>query len=304
MLVGVELTARFYLGLGDPPLMIADPEIEYMFAPNQSVRRFGNSIRYNGYSMRATPDFARDLVSDGEFRVLLLGDSVVNGGALLDDAAIASTLLQQQLANATRHPVLVMNASAGSWGPPNLLAYVRRYGMFEAHVVVIVLNGGDDQDVFEPVSIVGTTSFPDRRPLFATQELIERYAVPRLRGLFSAGPAATPTASAELVQANRTATHGAIRELVSRARSEGRTVFIALHQDINELRGQPGEGSVQLRELAESLDVPVIDLASAFRDALSEGQTLFFDDIHPTAAGHRLIAQRIYEALLPMLLAR
>ena len=35
LLAGAEIYARKGLGLGDPPLSVADPEIEYLFAPNQ-----------------------------------------------------------------------------------------------------------------------------------------------------------------------------------------------------------------------------------------------------------------------------
>src|SRR5690348_14331043 len=53
LLVVGELFARFYLGLGDPPLMQSDPEIEYLFKPDQDCRRFGKRIHYNHYSMRS-----------------------------------------------------------------------------------------------------------------------------------------------------------------------------------------------------------------------------------------------------------
>src|SRR5947207_15760221 len=53
LLVGGELFARYYLGLGDPPLMIADPQIEYLYKPSQTVHRFGHIIHYNAYSMRS-----------------------------------------------------------------------------------------------------------------------------------------------------------------------------------------------------------------------------------------------------------
>ena len=47
LLVAAELFLRIHYGLGDPPLSIADPQIEYLFAPSQEVRRLGNRIHYN-----------------------------------------------------------------------------------------------------------------------------------------------------------------------------------------------------------------------------------------------------------------
>src|SRR5437762_1643345 len=49
LLVTGEIVARYGLGLGDPPLSVADPQIEYLFKPNQTCRRFGHRIHYNAY---------------------------------------------------------------------------------------------------------------------------------------------------------------------------------------------------------------------------------------------------------------
>ena len=122
-----EISARTYLGLGDPPLTIRDFSIEYMFAPSRCYRRFGNSICYNQWSMRSD-DFASIKTNSIEKRVLVMGDSVINGGALTDQKDLATTLLQQRLSDCLQVPVVVGNVSAGSWGPGNILAYTRRYG--------------------------------------------------------------------------------------------------------------------------------------------------------------------------------
>ena len=52
----MELFSRYYLGLGNPPLCIADQEIDYIFAPNQDCNRVGNRIVYNNVSMRCDFD--------------------------------------------------------------------------------------------------------------------------------------------------------------------------------------------------------------------------------------------------------
>ena len=51
--VGGEWFARSVLGLGDPPLSITHPRIEYLYAPNQDVQRFGKRFLVNDYSMRS-----------------------------------------------------------------------------------------------------------------------------------------------------------------------------------------------------------------------------------------------------------
>ena len=63
--------ARWGLGLGDPPLIVADADDNYRFKPDQSVLRFGNVIRYNHYSQRAEA-YPPTKQSADEYRVLMI----------------------------------------------------------------------------------------------------------------------------------------------------------------------------------------------------------------------------------------
>lgn len=133
LLIGGELFARFVLGLGDPPLSIADREIDYLFAPNQNCNRFGNAIIYNNYSMRT----GFDITNDGRKRIFVVGDSVVNGGAMTDHNRLATTLLQNELGDC----YAVCNVSAGSWGLGNCVAYFNKNYELLAGGGGIVLRG-------------------------------------------------------------------------------------------------------------------------------------------------------------------
>ena len=75
LVLAAELFARLYLGLGDPPLFVADDTIEYLFAPNQDVTRFGNRVRYNAYSMRSD-DITPKKSDPNELRVWKDGNPV------------------------------------------------------------------------------------------------------------------------------------------------------------------------------------------------------------------------------------
>lgn len=180
--LGAELFARFYLHLGDPPLSIPDAEIDYLFAPNQDCNRFGNRIVYNNVSMRSEHDI--DAVpKPGQRRILLVGDSVVNGGVLTDQSALASTLLDAEL----RAKGLgdAYNVSAGSWGPMNYAAYFRRYGIFGATDLVLEVNSHDlwedDPKVSAGACVGKDIAFPDHKPLLACWEGFDRYFMPRVR---------------------------------------------------------------------------------------------------------------------------
>lgn len=180
--VGAELVARFYLHLGDPPLSIPDAEIDYLFAPNQDCNRFGNRVVYNNVSMRSEHDIDAT-PGAGRRRVLLVGDSVVNGGVLTDQAELASSLLDTELR--AKDLGNAYNVSADSWGPMNYAAYFRKYGIFGATDLVLEVNSHDlweDDPKMSGGACVGKDiAFPDHRPLLACWEGFDRYFMPRVR---------------------------------------------------------------------------------------------------------------------------
>ena len=175
-IVAAELYARFQLGLGDPPLSEGAPDIDYIFKPNQRCRRFGNAVNYNNLSMRMDEDVVE---GDSRRRVFVIGDSVINGGSLTDQGELATALLQRELSE-----FQVCNVSAGSWGPGNYAAYFRRYPWLvrEGDILIVEMASHDiweDDPKRGAGGIVGTESFPSRRPFCALWEGWTRYLRPR-----------------------------------------------------------------------------------------------------------------------------
>ena len=172
-LIAVEILLRLGWGLGQRPLYIADPEIGYLLAPNQRLRRFGNSIVINQYSQRSEP-ISAERPPDTR-RVFLLGDSIANGAWWTDQQQTISALMERQLGSVSASRVQVLNASANSWGPRNQLAYLKRYGTFQSQAIVLLLNT-DDLFATAPTSLpVGRDpSYPQRQPAFALAELFAR----------------------------------------------------------------------------------------------------------------------------------
>ena len=170
-----EIFARYYLGLGTPPLSMSHPSIEYLFKPNQDLHRFGNHFLTNQYGMRSET-FSRKK-NNNECRVMVFGDSVVNGGNLTDHANLATTILKDKLSKILDKNVVVGNISAGSWGPGNWLAYAQEYGFFDADIIVLVISSHDyiDNPTFQPLD---KNTHPTTKPISAFIEGIERY-VPR-----------------------------------------------------------------------------------------------------------------------------
>lgn len=297
-----EVALRVVWGLGDPPLYVLDDEIEYMHKPSSSYVRMGNHVRINQWSMRAD-EFPARKADERELRVLLMGDSIIAGGARIDQTDLAAAVIGPELARIAQRPVVVGNASAGSWGPPNLLAYAKRFGFLESDVVVLVLNSNDYDDVpgLEPIG----PQWPTRKPALALQEVAENYGPRLLARIGLGGPNAPP----------RTTTHeqdvayalGALRELIDLARASGARVVLVQYLKLSELAavGSGGGGGAEagfsaIRAVAESASVRTVDTSGAFA-ANGVPRANFFlpgDNVHPSAAGQRALGALIVGAVV------
>lgn len=277
VLVGGEIICRVALGLGDPPLFVRDDRIEYLPKPGVYAR-FGHRVSFNELHMR-TPSAGG--WGEAERRVLVLGDSVPNGGAKLDDSEVGTAVMQERLGAGWR----VMNASCGSWGPENLLEYVRRFGTLEAEVAVVVLNNADAWDVptFGPLG----SELPTRRPILAMFEAVTRY-LPRI---LPGRAAAEPDPSAAEVERSL----ASLRDLIALLRSNGVGVALVLHAEKAEPAGGPGAGTVLLRRLGEELAVPTLETGPAMSSAGVE--RVYDGRVHLTAEGQRVLAGVMLEAV-------
>lgn len=292
LVVGLELFARFVLGLGDPPLLMPDERIEYLARPSRSYKRFGNRIAYNRWSMRCD-DFPQRKTTPDELRILVMGDSVVNGGARVDQSQVCTALLQRALHQRTRRPVVIANISCGSWGPPNLLAYVERFGLFDADIAIIVLSSHDAADV--PTFAPFGADAPVRRPALALQEVAQRIG-PRIVNVL--GRASRAAAEPDEPNPAHVAwSLAALRDLIGRCRAAGTGVIVCQHRERGEL-DNPHSGFHAIAQVAGELKVPRMDFGPAFARAIQAGQQPYLDHIHPSATGHGIMADEMMQAIL------
>jgi len=170
-----ELSLRFIWGFCDAVLMRDDKDYEYIAIP-QSRKRFGNNIFYNSFSQR------NDEISDADsIRIALFGDSVINGGTVTDQDSLASTKLTKYLTIKYKKQVKVLNISAGSWGPDNCFAYLKKHGDFNSKKIVLVVSSHDAYDNMTFEKVVGRDeSYPTQQYHLAIFELLERYLLPSL----------------------------------------------------------------------------------------------------------------------------
>ncbi|MCC5790897.1 MAG: SGNH/GDSL hydrolase family protein [Opitutales bacterium] len=289
LLLLVEISLRSFLGLGNPPLSVEHPEIHYMFKPNQDIQRFGNRIKINEFGMRSE-DFSADKPED-EFRILIFGDSVVNGGNLTDQEDLATSLLKEKLQPYFPNGVTVGNVSAGSWGPGNWLAYAEEFGFFEADKVFLVISSHDSADMptFAPLN---PNTHPTQKPLLATSELLIRYVLPRA-GIRLGRP--DHTGPGFTLEERMETSLNDLEAFLQKALDTEAEVRVFHHWELPEIEaGEAKEGFAFIKEVVESLDIPFHSMHDTFAQQQRDGPSPYRDNIHPNETGQELLAKEIF----------
>lgn len=150
-LLGAAIVAEATLRVfgGDRLLYVADPEIEYLPAPNQAVIQQGLDMRTNAWGMRSDP--TSEAKPADVFRVLVIGDSIVFGHTNIAHADLATNIVSRMRMEDGRR-IEALNVSATSWGPGNMLAWLDKHGALNADAIVLVLSTHDLEDdrTFKP----------------------------------------------------------------------------------------------------------------------------------------------------------
>ncbi|MGC1306762.1 MAG: SGNH/GDSL hydrolase family protein [Phormidesmis sp.] len=294
LLILTELALRVGFGLGNPPLYRGDDRIGYLFAPNQQMRRFGNYIRINQYSMRADPIEPRP--APGTLRVFLLGDSLSNGNGWTDQADILSVRIAHYLQRSLPQgydEVEPLNASANSWGPRNELAYLEQYGTFGSTVLVLLLN---TDDLFgtepTPLQVGRDRNYPNQKPPLAIAEVLGRYfkqeqPIPGLKKIQQEG--------GDRVGKNLDAINGIYHKVTA----EGGQFVLVLSPLKRELPGPRDYEIVarqRLTDWATEAGVPYLDLLETYQQH-PEPESLYRDHIHLSPVGNELVSGAIAQTI-------
>jgi GDSL-like Lipase/Acylhydrolase family len=288
----IELVLRLRYGLGDPLLYIGDPEIGYLIAPNQSVIRNGNPIRINQFSMRS--DAIAPMKAVGETRMLFIGDSVVNGGWWTPQEEIISEQVKRMLQREGA-AMSVLNASANSWSPRSELAYLQRFGTFDANAVVLVINT-DDLFATAPTSLVVGThpNYPDRKPVAAIVEFVNRMVLsqqsirPELQAIYDE-------------KGDRV---GKVLEAIGKiqqiAQANQAGFLLIMTPLLREVETQPRDYEIvardRLTEFTRSQKIYYTDMLPIFK-AHNTPKSLYHDHIHLNQQGNQQVSDQVLEWL-------
>lgn len=284
ILLLLEIVFRLGLGLGDPPLVIRDADVEYRLVPSTEYTRFGNRISINRFGMRAR-DHAK-ATTDDERRILLIGDSVVYGNHFLDQRDTIAQNLTQELASVMRCTPIVMPAAASSWGPVNQAAFLEDVGTLDADLAILLLSGHDlyDTPTFKDAVI------PYRlKPSFSAIHDAAQIAWERF------GPNTSKQMNLPSFEARQTETLAALDKIKDQLQADEILLILVYHPTMTERTNGFYDAQAVLADWAQGHDVPV--------EALGSGLTPDFyrDDIHPNAAGAHYIARRFAQIVQPVL---
>ena len=300
LFVVVEIGLRSLFGFGNPLIYIGDEQIGYLLAPNQRTRRFGNRIEINEYSMRGSP--IKKIPAPSGLRVLLLGDSIANGGWWTDQTNTISTIMMRSLAsftNSNYQEVEVLNASANSWGPRNELAYLQKFSNFNAQVVVLLINT-DDMFATPPTSLtIGRyRNYHDSKPPLALVEVWQRYIVkqkpiPEMKAVHNE--------AGDRVGINLEAI-SKIQALTHQTNSQFILVMTPLLREI----GEPGPRDYEIRarqrlnDFTKVQQINYIDFLPLF-NSTTNPQGLYHDHIHLNLQGNKFVSEVMERSLLEIL---
>jgi hypothetical protein len=291
----LELTCKFAIGLGSPPLYQRDAQMEYLLQPSKTYYRFHKRFSVNRYSMRAD-DFPDHKTAPNELRVMIIGDSIMYGGVRVDQSELASEILKRDLERQLGVPVVVANASAKGWGPPDELAYLKRFGTFDADVVVLELSSHDYQDVPNFLNVVGTTpEFPDKRPRLAIADFLETYLWPWL----VQGNLDLTASHRKYSEKDISVCREAERSIFQFAKARQAKVGLVQHLSLEEITGQFKPGYAANRQVAEEESVPHVDDAESLRSMVATGKTPFYsgDSLHLDTLGQEALAHTLLRAV-------
>ena len=279
----LELFLRMYFGFCDTVLVREDSEFEYIAQANQKRFRFRNHAIYNSFSMRS------EEVDTSSIKILGFGDSIINGGVLTDQDSLATTILSDTLSKIYGTKIQFLNISAGSWGPDNCYAYLKKYGDFGAKSIFLFFSSHDAYDNMNFEKIVDNhSSFNSKQYSIAQYELVNRYLVNTIKRKLKKKRTQSDNLGINKKKDNALFNTG-FSSFLDYSKRKNIPVTIYLHADTKELKLESyNEQGKEIIKFANDNNIPIIlDLENGLK--LSD----FRDYIHLNSNGQRKLANTI-----------
>lgn len=275
----------WFLKMCDPPIYYHDPKYGYLAVPDQWPSTRGFFYRINRAGLRG-PDFsmARE---PGSLRITFVGDSVTFAGGIVSDTDTFVAQSARLLSTRLGRSISTVNISAPGWGVENMQAYIARYGVYNANLVVWVL---PHEDLRRPWSYA--PGMPARR-VFRIQFLLSHTInVLKSKVLNRNDQAGGHPPDLDQVLEDNLHAFGHALDLIRN--SGAKTVIVFLPEG-----DTPASADKQAYEayaaLAASRGVPTCDLCSQME--AHGGSALFYDGAHLNSHGHDVVAPLIAQCV-------
>jgi hypothetical protein len=284
-LIVSEIILRFVVGLGSLAVYREDKDYEYFYEANQDVYRFGNHIVTNEYGMRS-----KKVDKKKKFVILEFGDSVLNGGAHVDQEELSTSIEENDLNEKFNNEVQVLNISAQSWGLSNAYAFLNKHGNFNSKMIVLVFSSHDLKDNMHFRKVVGQHSaWPDRQPLLAISDVWSRFLWPPVKRFF------TGEEEYEYLKDFDDSRVNPGWELFFKYSTNNNIpIIVYLHASQKEIaEGNYDQNGQKIIKMCENRNVRFItDL-----EALKNSEDAFIDNVHLNDTGHQIMARLVLPQL-------
>ncbi len=300
-LVLAEVVLRV-AGFGHPLLYLNDPQVGFMPAPGQSIRRYGGRVEINGFGMRA-PEVSAEKPKD-TLRILMLGDSTLYGGSYVDQSELYARILEDLLRKQLQgRRVEVLNMGVNAWGPYHELGYLEKYGTFGADIGIVCLPILDiyrDKAQLQPGGAFYLAGSPPALALSEFALYVKAYSLPMLQKWGLAPPAKMQ--ARDPAQGDKgIEIYG---QIVETLRQAGCEVFVEvlpsrLAATTDTVPDEEGRDVNRLRERVERAGGQVAFPSGLFaKSGPGSLSGLYRDECHLDVVGHRLYANYLKQRLL------
>ncbi|MFT5916022.1 MAG: hypothetical protein ACI81T_002526 [Bacteroidia bacterium] len=276
-IIVTEICLSTFLGLGNPPLYVHGNSYGHIYAPNQDLIRFNARTLTNSYSMRS-----EELSKEDDVRIIKIGDSIVNGGALIDHEELSSTLMEKKLQQIYSSRIRVLNISAGGWSPQNQYAYLQKHGIFNSKIILVEWNGEDlfSKEIFENKIEQISPNMPNEKPTFAISELLFRYVFPEIQGKAYDGKASFTKNTSKLSRNDN-----GILNIIDLSREKKIVLIVYIHPNKKELDAKRMDARGQdLIKLLRSENVITYNGLEIMKPSY------YRDEIHINKDGHQALS--------------
>ncbi|MBX2862379.1 MAG: SGNH/GDSL hydrolase family protein, partial [Leptolyngbyaceae cyanobacterium MAG.088] len=233
-----------------------------------------------------------------------VGDSVLNGGSLIDQTDTLTEKLEQKIFASGVNFIEILNASAGSWGIGNQAGYIKKYGLFDSDLVILQIGSHDLIQLTNTSEVVGRSTHPNKKTLLASQELLVRYLWPRvIRALKLNQPKekldeeipSTETIDRQFQQ--NMASLATIDKIIDASQIPTFILFTPSRENLVPEFSEP-KYKVEFLEVLEQLEIPLIDVHQVWSKLPNSTVNSYFrDKVHLNPLGNEAVASLVFQEL-------